>query len=834
MVVIIPFLAIIGCNEETTVQRVGSALLVPSVSIDPIVHTAAGDVSTGLITPTPEVEQLSISLTDNAGRYSKTWGSLGLYPEQEPLRPGAYLLEVFYGAELEEGFDSPYFYGASSVELPSGATVSASVTCRLANTMVGVSYTDDFLSYFPSGNVVFHSHGGGYISYPRGEMRPLYLRPGNIDVILDLTMPTGEQMSVLTASMSQAIAGHYYTMVVDVIDSESSQPEIVVTFDDLMSIDVQKLKLSPELLASEVPMITPVGFNPNTSVVINEGEELDTPIGFDIIGSDIKSVILTTQSSSLLDSGWPIEVDLLNDDLLNMEALGLEMHRSVSGLIERVDLTRALKNLRSSIDGANVSFTLVATSKVGKQSEPLILNIDVRPVEIVVLSVSDVIIGINKAQMKILAEGADLQSGLLIEVRDHNQKWQPTAISNVSSENGIHIVTFSVPDNTSAIVDIKLSYFGAERASFTLKRVSPKYTLDVDAYALVAVVRVNAEDPAMLETIASLVNIYIDGVLTKNIRREPDKGYVLVGGLVDNKQYAIQGTLFDESSAVGNLTSPVYFNTEKTLQIENGGFEKIDRDGISYSNMPSGGRYSQTIVDIFNQQNYTTFKYHLPENWANTNAKTFNSVAENKNTWYMHPSVYTVSDCFEGAYAVVVQTTAWDLKGASIPDYRQQSSPYLRYNPNIPYIAHRAAGKIFLGEYGFDPRTKEEYYMEGIDFTSRPAALNGYYKFLPSVADMSDCGVVRIEVIGTLDEKEVVIATGLGNLQAATSYTAFSVPLTYVDFGVKATRLKLLISSSKHIGTIAEESSQIITFNDPISATSLGGQLWIDGLTFSY
>ena len=282
------------------------------------------------------------------------------------------------------------------------------------------------------------------------------------------------------------------------------------------------------------------------------------------------------------------------------------------------------------------------------------------------------------------------------------------------------------------------------------------------------------------------------------------------------------------------MTPPVEFTTEKAAQIPNGDFEEIRSDAVRYDRMPSGGRYSQSIVDIFNQQNYTSFNLAVPKKWAGTNSKTFCMDASNKNTWYMQPSVYTVRDCMEGAYAVTIRSVAWDLNGESIPDYRQESMPFVGYSRNIPRIAHRSAGKLLLGDYSFDPSTMTERYESGIPFESRPAALNGFYKFIPSVNDLSDCGIVNIEVIGNRGGSETVIASGTAALTTATSYTAFSVPLEYIDFGIKATKLKILFSSSRHIGSIETESAEIVTYSNPVTATSIGGELTVDGLTLSY
>ncbi|MDE6378136.1 MAG: hypothetical protein K2K72_05270, partial [Duncaniella sp.] len=68
----------------------------------------------------------------------------------------------------------------------------------------------------------------------------------------------------------------------------------------------------------------------------------------------------------------------------------------------------------------------------------------------------------------------------------------------------------------------------------------------------------------------------------------------------------------------------------------------------------------------------------------------------------------------------------------------------------------------------------------------------------------------------------------------ALGYTAFSVPLVYNRYGVKATRIKVMFASSASIGDIAHETSTIVTVPDPVHSRSLGSRLWIDNVTLAY
>lgn len=828
-----------GCSEETVEERIGSALLTPSVVVNPEVVSVQGvDIST-LGEDTPDASELHFRLSSSDGKYSNTWPSVVDYPVREPLRPGMYVMEAFYGSEYDEGFDHPYFYGSTQLSLSSGESASATVTASLANVMYNVEYTRAFLDYFPSGHAILHAVGGQYLAYPRGEGRNIFLRPGHASIILNITMPDGSQLEFLAATIPLTKAGHLYSAVIDVVDTDTASPRIIISFDDLISTDDVEVALTPDFIHSQSPALTAQGFESGTAINITEGAYDGSPLIVDVSNAEGGSLVLTTRAPALLAAGWPAEVDLMNcstGQLESMRSLGLQLTNNGDN-ISHVDFTNVMKHLRFDNGQQSNAFSLLAFSRTGKIAGPVRLLATVMEVDMAVLSVSDVMIGQNIAQMQILARGADLSGGnLVIQVLDANGSWQDVTIDAITPDAkapGESTVTFTIPQAARSTVDIRVIYCGNEKLRQTLRLCSPDFTISVDPFALLAAVKIEAADPAMAKLITSLAHIYINGVHTMLISRKTEADVIVVGGLEQSKSYTVKATLFDSDASDITFTPSVEFRTESARQLPNGSFEEI-RKSINYDNLPAGGRYSQNIVDIFNQQNYVSWQLSVPKSWAETNAKTFCTQARNHNSWYMQPSVYTTKEFFDGSYAVTLQSVAYDLDGPAIPDYRQTSTPYVNYNRNIPTIAHRAAGKLFLGEYRWDASTQTESYTEGISFQSRPSALNGYYKFMPKINALSDCGLVVVEILGNVNGSEIVISRAIKELPVAQTYTAFSAPISYSDFGVKATKIKVMFSSSKDIGNIDYETAHVVTLSDPVTASSIGGVLTIDGLTFSY
>lgn len=825
-----------ACEADTNEIRSGSSLLTPTAIVDATVNTANGPVSNGIIHNIPTSDDMKLRVSSSDGLYTSTWTSIAEYPLREPYRPGAYIVEAFYGPENGEGFDCPYFYGSKEIVMVSGQTAKANIDCHLSNTILSITFTPEFSSAFSNPKAIVHALGGGYFNFEPEENRLLYVRPGKVSIFLDITTAEGQHAGFLAASIEDAAEGSLYNAVIDTHINQSGHHEITVSFDR-QTPDGTIIEITPEFLNSEAPILTPIGFSDKTPYSIFEGETPANRIAMEISGAKTSSLTLTTLSPSLIGQGWPEETDLTATDaatLSAMNSLGFKMTGSGNN-ITSIDFTDAIKHLRSS--NGQASFSLMATNSNGKLSGPLQLQLNVKPVDLSVISISDILIGVNTAQAIILCESGDIQDNIEIDIKNPSDgSWKKADITSVSrrpGHDGEWNVQFHVAEILSPHAEIRILYCGEEKVRQTINLVSPEFSLEVDAFAQLAVVRINTDKQDLIPVITSSANIYVNSQPTIYVRREPDKGLIIVGGLNENTRYEIKATLYDTLTAEGHFTKSVKFETERALGVPNGNFEEVD-DGIRYKNLPSGGRYSQNIVDILNQQNYATYDQFIPKGWANVNAKTFCQSASNRNTWYMQPSTYSIMDCTEGAYAVCLQTTAWDLSGPVIPDYRQSEMPYTNYSKNIPDIANRAAGKIFLGEYSFNPATIDESYNEGISFGSRPSSLNGHYKYIPCVSDQTDCALITIEILGIINGTEIVISHASKKLAAATGYTAFNIPITYENFGIKATRLKLMISSSDTTGSIAEESAGIITFPNPETSTSLGSTLWIDNLTFSY
>ena len=822
-----------GCSNDTPSDQTGAGSIVPIVSVDSNVAMSMG-ASRITIAPLPEADELAMTISTADGALSHTWNTLVEYDPTVPYLPGSYVVEVRGGSLQSEGFEAPYFYGKAEVDVADGVVSRPEIVCSLANTMVTVAFSPEFGEYFTDCELTFHSRGGGYIIYHPGETRQAYLRPGNIDVSLGLTMPDGHHTDFMIATIPNALAGYCYEVGLKA-DISGEFPTVTLSTDERIDSDDVTVVLTPEFLAGAVPEISCKGFESGMITYLPEGTEPKSEISCEVSGADVRRLMLTTDAPYLLEQGWPSEMDLLalsTSQSAMLKEYGLTVANDDN--VTKVDFTALLSKLRIGDGESRAIFGLCAVTASGKVSKPVTLTVELDEVEVELLAVTPATVGVDRASMTVGCRNADALENISVELFSPSEGWLKATIEDIEpldAENR-YILRFAVPNGTSA-VNARLLYCGEVKAETRIGRISPHYVLEVDAFAHKAVVRVVPDNLELLAFITANSLIYSGSERMISSSRNPQSGEIVISGLSEKTRYTFRATLLSSPSQ-NDFTEAVAFDTEAATPLPNGDFEEV-KQTINWPDMPSGGRYSQNIVEIFNQQNYVTWKLNTPTGWANVNAKTFCEEAKNVNTWYMQPSVQTTSDAYSGSYAVRIDNVGWDTNGPNIKPYLQEGQPYTNYSLVVPEVANRAVGKIFLGEYSFDASSMTERYNDVVKFGSRPTSLNGLYKFSPASSVAGQTGLARVEVRGVdATGKEVVIAGGEMLLAPATGYTAFSVPLTYNLFGVKATAIKVMLAATAHPGTIAEENVTTITIDRPDISAVRGSTLWVDNLTFSY
>lgn len=819
-----------ACSEDRVLTGNNTATFSLSLAVDNSFHYPDGALVSPMEVPVPQQSEISVYMRAIAGEYSHVWTSFSDFPEKDIYFSGTYYLDGFSGLS-HEGFDRPYYSGSLEVDLLPQSHLDAEMTLRPVSTANRVDFAPEFSSYFTSVRAYLHAEGGGYFDYLPAEERYLYLLPGHTSLYLELHLPDGRKVGFRAAEVEDAASATLYGYSLS-LDASGKDPVVRCTVG---SQDFTTT-LSEEFMAANPPVITARGWTPGSSYVLPEGDMPPNPVSADITShAPLRHIYLTVNSYYLNTSGFPTQCDLMNlsdKERETVTAFGLKWDGE--GTEGGVDFTGLLGNLVFLNEAqARTTIGLIVEDSQGRVATPVMMDVLTTPMEISVTSVSPAMTGVREAEITVETTATNFTDNLAIEILNAKGEWEPTEIiSCTDSDEVVHRIRFSIPEGTGDI-NARILYCREVRAEFVIGRFMPDFTLALDPFATYCCIRVHADDPEVVKAVGAGLYIYLNGKRASVLARDPSTGLIVITNLTPHTNYVMTSTMMKEPDK-DDFTPEIKFSTESTPGLPNAEFEER-HDGISYSDLPSGGRYSQTTVAIFNWQNHRSFSLEEPKEWANTNAKTFNRRSANHNTWYMQPSAYVVrGDSYDGTFAMCLRSVAFDLNGELIPDYTQTGQPYLQYSPVVPNISSRAAGKLFLGSYSFDPVTMEETYRDVVEWHARPMALNGYYKYTPSPNDPSDMGLAIIEVYGDVDGQRTVIGSAVTRLPVANSYTAFKASLSYDYFGVKATGLKVMFASSRTIGTIAEESAAIVTTPDPVEGSSVGSTLWLDHVNLSY
>ena len=768
-----------------------------------------------------------VAENDGNVQSSHKWDTFSSFRQGERYLSGNYRFTATHGDSKAEGFDKPFFKAVTSYHISDGATATVDLRATLSNVPVSFTSTPSFNSAHDGWTAMIHSAGGSYIEFSSNETRTAFMRPEPLTVSIGLD--SGKAIFVLARDISTCEG----ELMAFTIDAEGDDVILECNGDE-----VQRVTITQQMITSPGPEVTIASDDAYSygNISLLERTLPYHPVMFTIESPTAPAEVLLTLDSPLLNTvGAPSQINLVDSDDSGhrfLESIGVIIP-SFSAGTTNFDISPLLSHLQYRAGVDNISrISLTVTEPSGRQSAPATITINTIPFDINVISASDAVIGINTVDIVVAAPSASLSEEMSLIAREADGTLSNAKIENITPlGNATYRVTVSIPAGTKPLT--LLAYYGTElKAELSIGRISPDYTIDADVFATRVKLRINC--PSRSELVAVITRrlvTTVNGNPVTVLSRDENQGLITIIGLEPQKAYTFVSTLQPDVDTAAHDISIV---TEAATPLPNGDFEDTKK-AIDMADIACGGRYSQTFAEIFNCQNKASYRHDAPTGWANTNIKTFNTGSRLKNTWYMQPSVFTIEDRMSGDYAVELVSVAFDPNGAPIADYLQESYPYVRYSRNIPDIAWRAAAKIFLGTYSFSPFPEPaETYIEGVGIESRPTSLNGFYIYEPTAADPSDRGLITIEVLGMENDSEIILAAGSVQLEPSTGYTAFSIPLTYSRFGIKATRVKVMASSSRFTGNLHAETANIITLPDPVRGASTGSRLRLDNLTFAY
>lgn len=780
----------------------------------------------------PTVDQFSIRLTPVGGTPVE-YATVAEFEEnmEAGVRAGAYTIEAYYGDPLDQG-DKPYVYGVQTLRVTEQTVSTVDMTATLANSLVEVTYTDAFKSYFRNYSTTLKSDKNtGEVTVTGVDGATKYVTPGFINVTMAATYVNGKEAHLNPKNFS-AEAAYLYRVKYDVNAGQVGNPTLSITFDDnIDEVETVEIDLSNDFFSAAPPEVTVEGFTPGETLSAKIGSYTGDPLKFNIsadgkIAEALLSVTSTNTEAPYAPS-FGTSVNLLKADADTQAKLKAEGVTAL-GLfnnpdkIAMVDVTEFVKRLP---EGTH-EISLIVKDEKTRVSEPVTLTYVTIPVSVELRAAADKPYDKEEVAVDIYFDGDDFSK---ISFKTRNEGGSPADCvtgAPVAKGGNIYTYTLRLPVDRRAVQPVALYYNGKAKGEVDVKVIWTEPTITFDPFATWARVKIDGLS-------ADFMNLAIEKgwfeILTK------DKSYVPTYDAT-NKWFVYEGLTPATGYSIF-ICEDLYstqFTTEAATDVPNGDFSVV-HETINIGNINTGGQYSITLGGT--HQNKSSIRIDEPDSWASINSKTCYLNSNPLNTWFVVPSTYVLNG------EVVIRNVAYDHNG-TLPgvDSRGAAGRGKYYSTKSPStFGARAAGELFLGSYSYDGN---ESRVDGFNFTSRPASLTFQYRYVPK-GNESDKGSVVVEICG---EDDKVLASASVNLSKAETMTETTMKITGYDvFGEKATKIKICFKSSvaSSPATITPSGSGLDDINNAYGADntiatneykalSTGSELVIDNVKLNY
>ena len=817
-----------SCQDDNKGLTKGQGTISPEFTIDYSVTNprtmSRAENGKETVPNAPELSSFSFHLWKDDGKFDKTYTGLGDFVDaQFPV--GAYSLEAFSGDIEKEGLGKPYFAGSTTFNVYDGEQAKPTLVAKLANTAVSVEYTEAFMNYFTEYSTEIHSSNGtNYITMPElttagTESEWAYVKPGNVDINITVTKQNGVSGTVKAATIENALPATHYHVTIDANGGEVGNATITVSFDDATTLEPITIDVSGDILVTPAPVLTAHGFTSGTPIEILEGDAAEGTLKVNILAQgEVASVKLNISSPTPELSSLQGDVELLTATEEQKNALtnlGVTTKGIWSGVgqVAEIDFTNILQNLKVANGVSDHIFTITVVDKLNRTCEPVVLKIQAPKPVLVISNPADLYYGDTQAEFDFTYNGKNLADKVTFKATNSMGVFANCTIAEVTSNgNNQYRVKLNIPESEED-VRLKAVYNSVESAEATLPRRIQVVANDYDVWATKAILTL-----APSKERVNVTSITLDG--TSRSETFDELGKCTLSGLTANTTYNAVITM------ANGITYPVSFTTEAANQVPNGDFEDLTQTA-SETEMPMGGKFQAGAIDY---QNWETYTVSEPIGWKSINDQTCINI-NNKNSWFAVPSTYSTTVSWNakwgivnnqgtpdrysgltaqsGNSAMVVRNVGWDANGTT-PANSGSFFNFTYYCTNVPTVANVSAGVLSLDT----------------DFATRPATLNGYYKYERDGQDGTENAVVTVTVLNGSTE----IGKGTKELGAAADFTAFAVPVTYSVTNKKATSLKIMITSSNRAAGSVKVSDHL----HEKEASKYGALLTVDNLTFSY
>lgn len=791
-----------SCSDDYNPGGGTSGKINPQLDLDVNAITSRS-TSAGRDASPVSVNDLKLRLSSTDGSFVKEWNSIADFDNNELFKVGTYTLEAIYGDVEDEGFEKPYYYASTQLTVKENKVTQVSMNAQLSNSMVSIATTEAFRSYFTNYSFQAHAEGGDYVNFTSTETRPGYLRPGKVTVTTDVTKPNGLS-ATLEAAVFVAAPKHHYTVTVDVNNGQAGDAQLVITYDDMLSQEDVYIDLSDEILSAPAPAVIAQGFEAGTTATVIEGSsDAAAPAFFINAEGGIKSVVLSTRSTSLIEQGWYNEIDLAAAtpaQQSKLKSLGLDVKGLFGniGQMAQIDLSGVLSHIRYLEGSDNVSeFTVVAKDNYSKVSDPLTFSVKVEPIVIGLSEDVTPSVGASTMTVALNYNGTDVARNVKIQYKNLRGTWSDATITKVTevSDNNYIVEIDGIPaDDTT--VTLRAVAAGKESDEVTIAKGG--FTIASTANDMFAtrarIVPTYFDDD--LEAAASSVKYEIseDGSNFTAVSHTMDSdGSSWLAGLPSGKNLTVKAT-------INGKIAKTEITTEEAAQLPNSKMEEwwMARSGGNwqfYYAFAEGTETSMQAWDTINE-----------ETTSEPGSGTFGGAA------YKALSSTKPDASGHDGQCALIRTVAWGSGNTAAG--------------SISAVDHISAGQLYLGKFNAIGQTPNYGYL----FTSRPVSLSFWAKYQAQKSD--DYGSAEIRVLDAsgneICSNSIDISTDHGN------WGIFTMPLQYPVNAPKAASIVVIFKSTAHPNGATKDYIKLPGFAAGKGTEVIGGQLYIDDIKLNY
>lgn len=316
---IFALLALFACSreQEPSVDRGYLAVRIASdLTVNPVVkaETLAGE-------PDPAFSVSIIPVQGGQTVYIADYRDLPSEPMALPA--GEYIVKVASGPETSLSWDKPRYEGEERVTVKPDAVCEATVTAKLARTMVTVEFDAETASFFSEYSVTVKNEKEALVfSREAGNLSKIgYLAASSIkwELYMVNTQGTAYRVGPVAIENVEPRQHYHFKFSLNRTRAAGGSSLLRILVDD--SLSEKYYQLNMDFSGNELPMIMGEGFNLSDGISVKKGDSTSHPVVAFRAPRGIKSLSLSHSESKLMSAGLPQSVQLVEASSSTISAL---------------------------------------------------------------------------------------------------------------------------------------------------------------------------------------------------------------------------------------------------------------------------------------------------------------------------------------------------------------------------------------------------------------------------------------------------------------------------------------------------------------------------------